>query len=195
MGWSIDPDPRTARGAPFFRPIRVRPAARLGWIYGKGGKFDEAVATIASNIVSLLDWANGVGDLHAVANTPLDDALEVVDSSEVELFGFDAAGKENFYNGGGSFGIGWSRRLDLEERSRLRALMLGLPNGVPARCHMPGFGLRFGWPRELYVSICFRCNNIYVDRAMVTFDASSAQARQLRAFLQSCAPLNYKSQE
>ena len=142
-----------------------------------------------------IDLANGEADLRAVANTTLVDALEVADSSEVELFGFDETGKENFYNGGGSFGIGWSRRLDPEERSRLRALMIGLPGGQPARCHMPGFGLRFGWPRELYVSICFRCNNIFVDRDMVTFDASSAQARQLLAFLRSCAPPNYKSQE
>ena len=47
---------------------------------------------------------------------------------------------------------------------------------------MLGFGLRFGWPRELYVSICFRCNNIYVDREMMTFDAGSPQARKLLAF-------------
>ena len=64
-----------------------------------------------------------------MGSTPLGDALDAVDSSEVQLFGFDNAGKENFYNGGGSFGIGWSRRLDAEERERLRALMLGLPGG------------------------------------------------------------------
>src|SRR5687767_12398642 len=103
-----------------------------------------------------------------MGSMPLDDALDVADSSEVELFGFDKAGKENFYNGGGSFGIGWSRKLDASERSRLRALMRGLPDGKPARCHLPRFGFRFGWPRELYVSICFSCNNIFVDRDMVT---------------------------
>lgn len=130
-----------------------------------------------------------------MGSTPLADALNAADSAEVELFGFDEAGKENFYNGGGSFGIGWSRRLDAEERTRLRALMLGLPGGEPARCHLPPFGLRFGWPRELYVSICFRCNNIFADRDMVTFDARSAQARELLAFLRSCAPHEWKSKE
>ncbi len=126
--------------------------------------------------------------------TPLVDALNAVDSAEVELFGFDGAGKENFYNGAGSFGIGWSRGLHAEERTRLRALMLVLPEGESARCHVPGFGLRFGWPRELYVSICFRCNNIFADE-MLTFDARSAQARKLLAFLRSCAPHDWKSQE
>jgi hypothetical protein len=130
-----------------------------------------------------------------MGSTPLDDALNAADSSEVQLFGFDSAGQENFYNGGGSFGIGWSRRLDAEERQRLRTLMLGLPDGEPARCHTPGFGLRFGWPRELYVSLCFSCNNIIVDREMVTFDAGSPQARKLLAFLRSCAPRDWESQE
>ena len=130
-------------------------------------------------------------DLHRMG-TPLDDALDAADSSEVQVLGFDNAGKESFYNGGGSFGIGWSRRLDAEERQRLRALMRGLPDGRPARCHTPGFGVRFGWPRELHVSICFSCNNIYVDDVMWTFDAHSPQARKLLAFLLSCAPSDWK---
>jgi hypothetical protein len=85
--------------------------------------------------------------------------------------------------------------MSAEERQRLRALMLGLPDGEPARCHTPGFGLRFGRPRELYVSLCFSCNNIFVDREMVTFDAGSPQARKLLVFLRSCAPCDWKSQE
>lgn len=128
-----------------------------------------------------------------MGSTPLDDALEAAADSEIVLFGFDNAGTENFYNGAGSFGIGWSRRLNADERSRLQALMLELPDGVSARCHEPGFGLRFSWPRELHVSICFRCNNIFADPSMIAFDARSPQARELLTFLRSCAPPDWRA--
>lgn len=124
--------------------------------------------------------------------SPLADALHDADFDEVELVGFDVTGARSFYTGGGGYGVGWSRLLEAEDRSRLRALVGALPNGQSARCHMPGFGLLFGMPpREVHVSLCFQCHNAYVDRELVAFDAGSPQARELLAFLRSRRPKSW----
>jgi hypothetical protein len=115
--------------------------------------------------------------------------LQAVDRDEVELVGFDVTGERSFYGGGGSFGISWSRLLQREDAARLRALIAELPSGQSARCHTPPFGVLFGAPpRQIHVTICFRCNNLYVDRTLIAFDAASAQAQALLAFLRSQIP-------
>ncbi|TMQ11255.1 MAG: hypothetical protein E6J91_23685 [Deltaproteobacteria bacterium] len=130
-----------------------------------------------------------------MGSSPLAAALRDTDFDEVELVGFDPRGQRSFYTGG-SYGVGWSRLLETDERARLRDLIGALPSGVSARCHMPPFGLLFGTPpREVHVSLCFRCNNAYVDRELVAFDAGSPEAQELLAFLRSRIPGGWSSEE
>jgi hypothetical protein len=126
----------------------------------------------------------------------LAEALRDADFDEVELVGFSPAGEGNFRAGPIGHGVAWSRVLDPEARSRLRALIQALPGGVSARCHEPPFGLRLGTgPRALHVSICFRCNNAYVANELTAFEAGSPQARALLAFLRGLIPGDWKSPE
>lgn len=134
---------------------------------------------------------NATGAMSSMA-----DALRDADFKDVELFGFGPRGKQYFEVRGKQFRVTWSRSLDAEERSRLRALIDALPAGMSAKCHEPPFGLRFGTgPRALRVSICFRCSNAYVGEGLQAFDAHSAQARELLAFLQARAPGGWQPYE
>src|SRR5689334_22318007 len=134
--------------------------------------------------------------IRAPSSSSIADALRDADYEAIELFGFGPTGIQYFEVGGTEFRVAWSRSLDAEERSRLRALIGALPDGESAKCHWPPFGLRFGTgPRALRVSICFRCSNVYVGGKYEGFHAGSAPGRELLAFLQARAPAGWQPSE
>jgi hypothetical protein len=120
-------------------------------------------------------------------------ALSGADFENVEVVGFGESGKIFDPRCGGGYPIAWSRTLDAEQRARLRTLIEELPDGISARCHEPPMGLRFGsGDSEVRVSLCFKCSNAYVMGTLAVFDAGSAPARQLLAFLREHAPSTWK---
>jgi hypothetical protein len=89
------------------------------------------------------------------------------------------------------FRIAWEQSATADQRRRLGALLAALPRGSEARCHMPVFGLRLdpGTADEARLSICFECNNIYLDGGgRRAFDAESAAGRALLDYLLQLAP-------
>jgi hypothetical protein len=116
-------------------------------------------------------------------SSPLANALRAADFDHIELVGLDGRDEREFHSGGG-VGVVWSRPLEAEARSRLRALINALPGGESARCHVPAFGLVFGTGRgAIRVSLCFRCNNACMEQELVALDAASREAQELLAFL------------
>jgi hypothetical protein len=128
--------------------------------------------------------------------TLLANVLSDADFEDIDLVGFDPQGAESFYSFGGSYGVGWTRILEADERAQLRALLDALPAGKQARCHNPAFGIRFGTPpRVKNATVCFACNNIYADGQMVEFEAESPEGRALLAFLRARTPKGWSSGE
>lgn len=126
---------------------------------------------------------------------PLADALrDARFDGDIEIVGLDAAATRSIYTFG-SHGVGWSRYLDPDERARLQALIHALPVAQSARCHMPAFGLVFTQPREFNVTLCFQCNNAYVNDTLAVFDPRSHPAQQLLTFLRSYVPNGWTTNE
>jgi hypothetical protein len=89
------------------------------------------------------------------------------------------------------FAVIWRRRLSHEDVSRVGALLAKLPAAEQMRCHLPVFGLHLnaGSSDEIRLSICFQCNNAYLDGGGTwTFDGQSDQARELLAFMKRLTP-------
>lgn len=123
-------------------------------------------------------------------------ALSSADFENIDVVGFGESGRIFDPGFGGGFPTAWSRTLDAEQRARLRTLIEALPDGISARCHTPPFGLRFGsGATEISASVCFACSNAYVAGNLAAFDAGSAPARQLLAFLREQAPSDWRSKE
>lgn len=95
------------------------------------------------------------------------------------------------------FRIAWERPLRADQRRRAGELLAALPNGEEARCHDPVFGLRLdpGTADEVRMSICFGCNNIYLDGGgRRAFEAESDAGGALLAYLLQLAPDAWRRQ-
>jgi hypothetical protein len=95
------------------------------------------------------------------------------------------------------FRIAWEQPLTADPRRRVAALLAALPDGEEARCHHPVFGLRLdpGTPDELRMSICFQCNNIYLDGGgRRRFEGQSAAGGALLDYLLELAPRAWSRQ-
>lgn len=123
--------------------------------------------------------------------------LGSADLDKIELVGLASSGERSLEILRESWGVAWSRYLDVEDRADLLALFRALPSGEAARCHMPAFALVIGTPpNTTTVSICFKCNNIFIgDAHMEEFEADSPQARELLAFLRARMPAEGWSSE
>src|SRR5262249_9175275 len=95
------------------------------------------------------------------------------------------------------FRIAWEQPLAADQRHRLGALLATLPAGEEARCHEPVFGLRLdpSTGNEARMSICFYCNNIYLDGgAHRAFEGQSTAGRALLEYLLQLAPAAWRQQ-
>lgn len=92
---------------------------------------------------------------------------------------------------GFTFAAVWRRRLSSDDIVRVGALLAKLPAAEQARCHDPVFGLHLnaGSAEEIRMSICFQCNNAYLDGGgSWQFDGQSDPARELLAFMKHLTP-------
>lgn len=95
------------------------------------------------------------------------------------------------------FRIAWEQSTTAEQLRRLGALLAALPDDEEERCHMPVFGLRLdpGTIDEARMSICFQCNNIYLDGGgRRTFGGQSTAGRALLDYLLRLAPDAWRRQ-
>ena len=80
-----------------------------------------------------------------------------------------------------------------ETAQQIAHLWRQLPPDQQMRCHIPPFGLRFYVGNKLLVqgSICWECNNIWVEEngedLVYTFDGGHQYSRQLFGLLQKTA--------
>jgi hypothetical protein len=125
-----------------------------------------------------------------VPMTPFATLFDSDSSDEVDVVGLGQPQPgAAFHSGFRGLWVAWRQPLDVEQRRRLRQMIGALPAGKSARCHMPAFGLQIGAaPSPVHVSICFTCNNAYVDGDLRAFAGQSPAARDLLAFLRSFAP-------
>lgn len=89
------------------------------------------------------------------------------------------------------FRIAWEQPLAAHQRHRVGALLAALPADEEARCHEPVFGLRLdpGTNDEVRMSICFICNNIYLDGGGCrAFAGQSTAGQALLEYLLQLAP-------
>ncbi|MEZ4364115.1 MAG: hypothetical protein R3B48_28335 [Kofleriaceae bacterium] len=119
-------------------------------------------------------------------------ALRDADFDDVEVVGFGEDGPRFDSGFRGGFPITWTRALDAEGRVRLRELIEAVPAAEPARCHFPPMGLRLGAVRA---SLCFQCDNAFIDGELACMDAGSEPARRLLEFLRAQAPAGWQSSE
>jgi hypothetical protein len=92
------------------------------------------------------------------------------------------------------FGIAWERQLTTDEGCRVGVLLAAIPEEEGMRCHEPVFGLRLdpGAPDETRMSICFKCNNIYLHAGgRRTFSGLSSAGRALLDYLLELAPADW----
>lgn len=75
--------------------------------------------------------------------------------------------------------------MNVENGNEIIQLINSLPNGEPARCHIPRFGLELlESENQIFVcSICWQCNNIFIMNKGISdslnFDSQSAEANVL----------------
>lgn len=92
------------------------------------------------------------------------------------------------------FDIAWERRLAADEGRRIGVLLAAIPEEEEMRCHEPVFGLRLdpGTSDETRMSICFKCNNIYLHGGgRRTFSGLSPAGRALLDYLIELAPAEW----
>ena len=82
-------------------------------------------------------------------------------------------------------------RVTGETAQKIAQLWHELPDAEQMRCHVPPFGLRFfrEEKRVLQASICWHCNNIFIDKdgenLSYKFDGRHQSSQQLFAILQN----------
>ena len=80
--------------------------------------------------------------------------------------------------------------LKSEDAQNVARLWRSLPPSEEMRCHVPRFGFRFYRDKNLVLqaSVCWQCDNIFIDGAgresFYAFDAQSAPARELLRFVE-----------
>ncbi|HLO86169.1 MAG TPA: hypothetical protein VK203_14330 [Nostocaceae cyanobacterium] len=88
-------------------------------------------------------------------------------------------------------------RVKGETAQQIARLWRQLPPDEQMRCHIPPFGLRFYIGNKLLVqgSVCWQCNNIYVEEngedLVYEFDAQHPHSQQLLALLQLLAERSF----
>jgi hypothetical protein len=95
------------------------------------------------------------------------------------------------------FRIAWEQPLAADPRQRVGALLAALPDAEQMKCHDPVFGLRLDpdTSDETRMSICFMCNNIFLDGGgRRTFDGRSTASRALLDYLLDLAPEAWRRQ-
>jgi hypothetical protein len=95
------------------------------------------------------------------------------------------------------FGIAWERRLTADEGRRVGGLLGAIPEDAEMRCHQPVFGLRLepGTSDETRMSLCFQCNNMYLDGGgKRTFSGSSPAGHALLDHLLELSPTAWSRQ-
>jgi hypothetical protein len=120
-----------------------------------------------------------------------DRALNLVGFSRQTLDDIPDGAPSRFDVGGFRFSIAWSAHRRGASTHRIAALLADLPEGEESRRHEPVFGLRLhpGTASEVRMSICFRCNNIYLDGgARRAFDAQSIVGCALVEYLLRLVP-------
>lgn len=88
-------------------------------------------------------------------------------------------------------------RVKGETAQQIARLWRQLPPDEQMRCHVPPFGLRFYMGNKLLVqgSVCWSCNNIYVEEngegLAYEFDGQHPHSQQLLALLQLLAKRSF----
>lgn len=117
---------------------------------------------------------------YAPSSLPPVEAVEVVD-----LRGIGALAVREYMTTAGVVGV----TVRGAAAARIADLWRRLPPGMPARCHVPPFGLRFvaGGAVVCQGSVCWKCNNVYGDAGgdpiRYSFDAEAEVSRTLLAEL------------
>lgn len=105
------------------------------------------------------------------------DAVEIVDLSGVESDRVEQFMQESL--------SARSVKVTSESAQQIANLWRNLPSSEQMRCHNPPFGLRFFKANQLLVegSICWECNNIFVNEEGASktfeFDAENQNSRKL----------------
>ncbi|HEU4412512.1 MAG TPA: hypothetical protein VFS43_45135 [Polyangiaceae bacterium] len=129
--------------------------------------------------------------------------LETGQDVALSLVGFDDGEPDEHHDAarvfevrGFRFAVAWEQRLSARDRRRIGELLAALPADSQARCHMPAFGLRLdpGTRDEARMSICFTCNNAYLDGGGTrTFGGQSRPGREFLAYLMKLAPSAWRA--
>jgi hypothetical protein len=90
-------------------------------------------------------------------------------------------------------------RVEGETAQRLAQLWRQLPPDEPMRCHTPPFGLRFYAGNQLLVqgSVCWRCNNIFIEEngegSGYSFNGQHEDSQKLYALLRQIIDQAFES--